>query len=607
MYSRHRSQELASSSISRLPVELLSEIFTLCTLAATETDAEDTEYSSNLINPDGLAMTLLLSSVNRRWREVILNQANLWSNICVTAELLSSPDDLGIFSAESGSSPQLNAKQIVSCLERSRQHPLNILIDARDENWNFIESDVGTDYGDAPIRIPFSSEHIITVVSLLLPHISRWKSLTILTDTWAPMHAALTTINPYITEFGAPLLESMTLMRCNDFVSFSPQFQPLHLKEPAFLCRGSVGPLGPSKAILPRLKHLSFRGVHADWDSLSDALSASPSSLKCLELQSHCADVRPTVDQFHRLLNSTPALRRLVISGSGAELPDDVDDMAHDYLPVHLPELQDITIGYRTAFEGRLAVKLLDAPNTKSLTLEDATYPGDPEEVNGTSILTYLGSKESHTNDMDFDMHEAVRDSGRNNHPFQCPHSARRKTFNKEEPRAAFPLLRSVTLKNIKAPPAPMRTFFSALSHLERLELTGMPMQAVHALLPCAGPSIAVSSCPCPQLRSLCIKGSEQLKTQDLDYIVGGLATERQNNGACGLQEVDIHLDAARAASVFAAASPGTKVNIISDSEDEDDVMDFMDQDQEMNAFKPGGIFNDPVFDAYYSVQIVSR
>ena len=462
-----------------------------------------------------------------------------------------------------------------------------------------------------------------TVISLLLPHLSRWKSLTILTDTWAPMHTALIAINPHINTFGAPLLESVTLMRCNDFVSFSPQFQPRCLKNTAFLSRDATDVSEAGYHILPSLKHLCLRGVHADWDSLATAVAQSPAAvLSYLELQSHCADVRPSVEQFQRLLSSTPALRKLIVTGSGPELPD--DDTPRDCDPVHLPQLHNITVGYRSALEGRTLLKLLDAPNARSLTLEDSTYPGDPEEINGGSLLTYLGSKESHSHENEFrviyDLPQgihysvAVEAHGKTS---KCPHS--RRSSLKEEPRPAFPLLQNVTLKSVKASPRPMRTFFHALPHLQHLELIGMSMQAVHALLPSTSSTSSTSlpsNCPCPQLRSLSIKGSEQLQVQDLDFIVGNLAIERQSNGACGLQEVDIHVDAARAASVAAAVSPtsaGMKVTIVSDGEsDEEGEVDIgdlsiVDGAEEASAYGPGGIFNDPFFDAYYSAQLTAR
>jgi hypothetical protein len=156
------------------------------------------------------------------------------------------------------------------------------------------------------------------VFTLLLPHLSRWKSLSILTDCWAPMYTALTAINPFITRFGAPLLESLSLMRCNDLISFSPLFQPQQLKEPKFLNRGGGNTnqahhseLEWCPNMIPSLKYLSLRGVHVDWDALGDSLSTSETGLTSLELASHSHDVRPSPYQFHRILSSSTGLRNL--------------------------------------------------------------------------------------------------------------------------------------------------------------------------------------------------------------------------------------------------------------------------------------------------------
>jgi hypothetical protein len=137
----------------------------------------------------------------------------------------------------------------------------------------------------------------------------------------------------------------------------------------------------------------------------------------------------------------------------------------------------------------------------------------------------------------------------------------------------------------------------------------------------------------------LCIRSFEQLDSQDVDFIIGNLPVERQmKGGACQLREVDIHLDAsAAAASVakmtscvsvprpprFVVESLNMKVNIVvNDSSDEDsDGEDSDDWDGDgddydsschyedgrqdymgvLDPYGPGGAFNDPFFDAYYS------
>ena len=499
------------------------------------------------------------------------------------------------------------------------------------------------------------------VFTLLLPHLSRWKSLSILTDCWAPMYTALTAINPFITRFGAPLLESLSLMRCNDLISFSPLFQPHHLKEPKFLNRDTThhhqtnSDLEWCSNMIPSLKYLSLRGVHVDWDTLGDSLSTSETGLTSLELASHSHDVRPSPYQFHKILSSSSGLRNLVLSASGPSSEDDTlssADDGTDYVPVHLPHLRNITIGYRTAVEGHIALGLIDAPNTKELVLEDATYVGDPDVINAGPLLSYIGTRqfgEAHQN------HRITASSQLNlghhhqtalvaaekplmmNSSIPCIHEDKDAESRRTAAiaAAAFPLLESVTLRGVKSCSQPLRIFLGSLSNLQHLELTRMSMQAIHALLPsvvqithddCYTTNL---NCPCPQLRSLCIRSFERLDSQDVDFIIKSLPVERQiKGGACQLREVDIYVDAASAVAAVATcggdggvvvlpqAAPNMKVNIINDSSDDDEDEDdgdvgggdyYYDDDYEdghglEDPYEPGGAFNDPLFDEYYSL-----
>ena len=483
------------------------------------------------------------------------------------------------------------------------------------------------------------------------------------------MYTALTAINPFITRFGAPLLESLSLMRCNDLISFSPLFQPQQLKEPKFLNRGGGNTnqthqnsdIEWCSNMIPSLKYLSLRGVHVDWDALGDSLSTSESGLTSLELASHSHDVRPSPYQFHKILSSSSGLRNLVLSASGPSIPEDTVSSTStvldtDYVPALLPRLRNITIGYRTAMEGRIALGLIDAPYTKELVLEDATYVGDPDVINAGPLLSYIGTRqfgEAHQN------HRITASSELTTLSHQaaplvvtekpvmstsCIHV--NKDASESRTAAAFPLLESVTLRGVKTCSQPLRVFLGSLSNLQHLELTRMSMQAIHALLPSVVLQITTThedcyttslDCPCPQLRSLCIRSFEQLDSRDVDFIIGSLPVERQTKGgACQLREVDIHVDAATATCVVvppnhfeSSSSPNMKVNIINDiSSDEDDVEDDVDDEdwatrdgddddgyyyayedrRDMmgrgleDPYEPGGAFNDPLFDEYYSL-----
>lgn len=596
-----------SSPISKLPVELLSYIFVLGTHSSADVPSSDEAGRNPLFNTESVKVPLAFAGVSRHWGRVARNTPGLWTSLCITVEMvkrLSEDDD--------DASSLLNTAHLTSYLALSRNYPLDILIDARDQDWDFFEPEIPSEYEFNTYTPPFSPDHMASVISLLLPHISRWRSLHILTDSWAPMHSALLHINPCITSFGAPLLESLTLMRCNDFVSFSPEFQPRDMKSPAFL--SSVTP-SSQKDLLPRLKHLSLRGVHVEWASLVNVLSTSTGGgLHSLELSSHCSDVRPTLTEFQQLLGASLHLRKLAISGSGPFVPDDVDDIVdvihHDLDSVPLPHLHSITLGYRTALEGQTVLELLNAPNAKVLVLEDATYPGDPEEVDAGSLLTYIGTGEFYDADHNYLVAYELPDGLHYRVAMNKRAVSRLPTTEdlSQEPKsnAAFPMLENVTLKSVRACPLPLRAFFGALPNLQRLELIGMTMHAVRALLPSNPvPSLAISSCPCPQLQSLCIRGFEQLQIQDFDFLVGGLAAERKDRGACSLKEVDIHVSGQDRGCVaeFKDASGDLKVNIFSRMVEVDEDEDYEELD-ETDAFEVGGVFNDPVFDAYYSAQV---
>ena len=357
-----------------------------------------------------------------------------------------------------------------------------------------------SDHGEELYTPAFTSEHMNTVFTLLLPHLSRWKSLSILTDCWAPMYTALTAINPLITRFGAPLLESLSLMRCNDLISFSPIFQPQQLKEPEFLTRGGQNLECPSNMMIPSLKYLLLRGVHVNWGSLGDILSTSETGLTCLVLGSHSDEVRPSRNQLFKILSSSIGLRKLVLSASGPSTSSAVqNDRAS------LPHLRNLTIGYRTAMEGLVALELINAPCTEELVLEDATHVADLNDINAAPLLSYFGTGQfvgTHQNGL------------------------------------PFPLLKRLTLTRVKTCSQSFRAFFSSLSNLQHLELKRMSMEAIHALLRDEN-CYTNRNCPlaCPKLRSLCIRNFEQL---DVDFITGSFDRQTKRGP---LEEVDIYVN----------------------------------------------------------------
>ncbi|RXW17344.1 hypothetical protein EST38_g8503 [Candolleomyces aberdarensis] len=578
--------------INTLPVELLSYIFTLGTHATAEPqpsgECGNDPEGAPAFTTENVKMPLVLASVSRYWRRVALNTPSLWTSFCITLEMVHPSQDQHPSSSSSTPSSLLDTRHITSYLALSRHYPIDILIDARDQDWDFLEEEVTPD--PQSYRPPFSVTHIQTVLSLFLPHLSRWRSLNILTDTWKPMQAAMQLINPAILQHGAPQLESLTLMRCNDFISFSPEFEPKSLKSPAFLSSPTSQPHSSpaaSRSILPRLRYLSLRGVHVDWTSLGAALSFSKTGLYSLELCSHCSDVRPSLFELHNLLSCSPRLRRLVISGSGPSFPDHiipdegaVDIVQHEFEGVLLPNLGSLTVGYRSALEGQTVLQLVSAPNLKSLVLEEATYPADPEVIDAGSLLTYLGTGEFHSVKERY----LVAYDLPNSHGFQYQVKTRKDStatcvgsgieiggrlvevddddetlvdFD-TKPHPPFPLLENVVLKNVRTSSTqPIASFFGAVRDMKRLELVGMSMRPLYTLLPnsyadaqpprseevveespgASSSSSAVASSstqppaslPCPHLRSISLQECNYMQLEDLNFILNNLVSDRKH------------------------------------------------------------------------------
>jgi hypothetical protein len=121
--------------IERLPVELLSYIFLLGAYATEDLlEADGTERNLSFTS-ESVKTPLVISSVNRHWRHVALNTPSLWTSLCVTAEMVDAQPDHDM----SSTTGVLNTGHLTTYLQRSHKYPLDILIDARDQDWDFSE------------------------------------------------------------------------------------------------------------------------------------------------------------------------------------------------------------------------------------------------------------------------------------------------------------------------------------------------------------------------------------------------------------------------------------------------------------------------------------
>lgn len=123
-----------TTPINGLPAELLSYIFLLGACRTPE-EKSSSRYSGGEVNQLSPCMTYsyafpcLVAAVSRHWRGVALSTSQLWNKIPVTDEDSDDPNNLD------GTSFQL-ARLFLS---RSGAAPLDIMVDARDPEWDFSE------------------------------------------------------------------------------------------------------------------------------------------------------------------------------------------------------------------------------------------------------------------------------------------------------------------------------------------------------------------------------------------------------------------------------------------------------------------------------------
>lgn len=406
----------------------------------------------------------------------------------------------------------------------------------------------------------FAASHMLETMCFLLPHIQRWRSLEILTDVWAPMFIALNQLNPILMSHGAKRLESLTLSRCNEYASYSPEFYPQNLKgSPLFYLDERIIPTQKFGNLLPSLRHLKLQGVHAEWSTLGEMLSQrGNTSLVSLELDYHCRDVRPSLEEFHQILASSSQLETLTISGSGplvTDLDDDATLVHHDCRPIHLPHLKNLTLGYRDVSECQTILEMLNAPNTRTFNLEDGTHVADPDEVDVGPILAYLGT--GHFGEFE------------------------QKTLSFTRP--IFPSLTTLSLSSIKTPKRALNAFLNSLHHLENLIISNMDLEeTIPSLVPSSLNTLDNTIiCPCPRLETIALKNVDPERAYQCHSVIAFVDGLRRKGGSIPLKRLDVQV-------------------LELDDEDEDEEMDF-DTETEAEEFYPGGVFNDPEFDRSYT------
>ncbi|KZT25556.1 hypothetical protein NEOLEDRAFT_349175 [Neolentinus lepideus HHB14362 ss-1] len=398
------------ATIDHLPVELLSYIFVLGTQVQPskkwfdlDEDWDTRPYLNNL--PTSVAR------VSRRWRKIALSTVALWTSVGISLR------DIRHHVAESprrGALPRdmsryLDTRRLDLYITHSQSAPIDILIDARDPHWDYIEPEPPNDLLNWNAFLPADMRGAL---SYLLQSMHRWRSLTILTDIWPPMYAALRCLNDFQDvdqlsseqpQVVAPMLESLTLMRCNIFACYSPIFFPEELRDPPYLPFGGQHERRNLLSCLPKLNRLILSGVHLDWTRIAPSPSGgvdgprslplpSYSSLQTLELSYHCRDVRPTLRHFIQMLKGCAGLSKLILRATGPLLDiHNASDIALlESVTISLERLRTLCIGYMVSRISLRWMKMISAPELRNLEIEDANHPIDFGEHDGRDVMAWL-------------------------------------------------------------------------------------------------------------------------------------------------------------------------------------------------------------------------
>lgn len=319
------------AEIYSLPDHILEDIFSILTFSSDE---------SRLYAPD------ILSRVSSRWRAVALNASKLWTFIVVTFPFSANQ----IARAKAG-------------LSRSNNRPIDVHIDVRDPDWTW-ESDED--------QHPMTPVSMVELLQWLGPSHHRWRSLTVLTDTWTPMHIFLA----YSTMFSSlPKLERLSLNRCNAFAGVPDAPEPIPC-DPVELFGGN--------AHLPQLRHVTLAGVHINYSCTGFE------GLLSLELRHQQRSVSPTMRQLRQILHASPGLKSLSL----VALNPPSDESGQDNGPaVLLPHLKDLTLGWWLVEDAVELLEALQFSAVENLILEDiapALLQNNHIPLDSTPILETL-------------------------------------------------------------------------------------------------------------------------------------------------------------------------------------------------------------------------
>jgi hypothetical protein len=222
-----------------------------------------------------------------------------------------------------------------------------------------------------------SFEDFKLAVSLIIPHVSRWRSLELMVVDYPYMHHALGEMTQCVS---APLLETLQLYFYEDH-SDADHFQPAELRDPGFV-------LFSGKA--PKLSNVALWGVHLGWSQSSVYLR----NLTDLELAYLAMDVRPTFKELATILHGCPHMHTLTLCLAGpagetrGDWMDSFDEKdileaaargegeSQSIVMLNLPSVRNLSLLYHSPEYASRLLSHMSVPNVTKLMLdfEDDDY-----------------------------------------------------------------------------------------------------------------------------------------------------------------------------------------------------------------------------------------